>query len=195
MKFDEKGLIPAIIQDDLTGKVLMLGYMNEVSFEQTKATGLVTFYSRSKQRIWVKGESSKNHLRLVSWSLDCDQDALLIKAIPDGPTCHTGSDTCWKEENKESSLQFLSKLENVIHDRHANPDTASYTTSLFQSGTHKIAQKVGEEAVELVIESLRSDDDLFLGEAADLLFHYLVLLKDRNMSLSQVMNILKSRHK
>ncbi len=195
MKYDEKGLIPAIIQDDQTGKVLMLGYMNEEAFDQTKATGLVTFYSRSKQRIWVKGESSSNYLRLVSWSLDCDEDALLIKANPDGPTCHTGSDTCWKEENKESDLQFLSQLESVIHDRHENPDDESYTTSLFQSGTHKIAQKVGEEAVELVIESLRSDDGLFLGEAADLLFHYLVLLKDRNMDLSQVIDVLKARHK
>lgn len=193
MKYDDKGLIPAIIQDDKTGKVLMLGYMNEEAFSKTKASKLVTFFSRSKQRLWTKGESSKNYLHLVSWSLDCDQDALLIKVNPDGPTCHTGSDTCWKEENQPSKLAFIDKLESVIEDRYQNRTEKSYTSSLFDKGTHKIAQKVGEEAVELVIESMMKNDDLFLGEAADLFYHYLILLRDRKLKLDDVIRVLESR--
>ncbi len=194
MKYDDKGLIPTIIQDDKTGKVLMLGYMNEEAFSKTKATKLVTFYSRSKQRLWTKGESSKNYLHLVSWSLDCDQDALLIKVTPDGPTCHTGSDTCWAEENQLNKLAFIDKLESVIEDRCQNRTEKSYTSSLFDKGTHKIAQKVGEEAVELVIESMMKKDDLFLGEAADLFYHYLILLRDRKFKLEDVVHVLQSRH-
>ena len=193
MKYDDKGLVPAIIQDDKTGKVLMLGYMNEEAFSKTKETKIVTFYSRSKQRLWTKGETSKNYLHLVSWSLDCDQDALLIKANPDGPTCHTGSDTCWKEDNQLGKLEFLEKLESVINDRYDNRSEKSYTSSLFDKGTHKVAQKVGEEAVELVIESMMTNDDLFLGEAADLLYHYLILLRDRDFKLEDVVRILESR--
>ena len=171
----------------------MLGYMNEEAFSKTKETKLVTFYSRSKQRLWTKGETSKNYLHLVSWSLDCDQDALLIKANPDGPTCHTGSDTCWKEDNQLGKLEFLEKLESVINDRYDNRSEKSYTSSLFDKGTHKVAQKVGEEAVELVIESMMTNDDLFLGEAADLLYHYLILLRDRDFKLEDVVRILESR--
>ncbi len=194
MKFDNKGLIPAIIQDHETRKVLMLGYMNLEAFEKTKESGLVTFYSRSKERIWTKGESSENYLHLIEWSLDCDEDTILIKARPDGPTCHTGKDTCWSEENSHNDLGFISKLEKIISDRHDAPTKDSYTSSLFKKGTNKIAQKVGEEAVELVIEAMSDNDELFLGEAADLLFHYLILLKNRKLELSDVINILKERH-
>lgn len=194
MKYDDKGLIPAIIQDDSTGKVLMLGYMNEAAFLKTKETKLVTFYSRSKKRLWTKGESSKNYLHLVDWSLDCDQDALLIKAKPEGPTCHTGSDTCWGVTNKSSNLDFINKLESVIDDRYENRTEKSYTASLFDKGTHKIAQKVGEEAVELVIEALRDNDNLFKDEAADLLFHYLILLRDRNLNFEDIVKVLEDRN-
>lgn len=196
MKYDNNGLIPAIIQDHQTNKVLMLGYMNEEAFSKTKATKLVTFFSRSKHRLWTKGESSNNYLHLISWSLDCDEDTLLIMAKPDGPTCHTGSDTCWGEKNQHDSdgFMFLKELERVIEDRFDNRTGKSYTSSLFEKGTHKIAQKVGEEAVELVIESMMKNDDLFLGEAADLLYHYMILLRDRNVSLSDVVGVLESRH-
>lgn len=194
MRFDSNGLIPAVIQDATTRQVLMLGYMNEEAFEKTLESGLVTFYSRSKERLWTKGESSKNYLHLVSWSLDCDEDTLLIRVMPDGPTCHKGTDTCWSEDNLKHPLSFLSNLEDVINDRHSNPDSKSYTSSLFKEGTHKVAQKVGEEAVELVIEAMKDDDDLFKGEAADLLFHYLILLKDRGMSLKDVVDVLEDRH-
>lgn len=193
MKFDDRGLIPAIIQDDKTGKVLMLGYMNAAAFSKTKESKLVTFYSRSKQRLWTKGESSRNFLHLVSWSLDCDQDALLIKVKPAGPTCHTGSDTCWGEENELGKFDFIDKLESVIDERYNNRNEKSYTASLFDKGTHKIAQKVGEEAVELVIESMMKNDDLFLGEAADLFYHYLILLRDRKLKLDDVIRVLESR--
>ena len=193
MKYDDNGLIPAIIQDDRTGKVLMLGYMNQEAFSKTTESKLVTFFSRSKQRLWTKGESSKNYLRLVSWSLDCDQDALLFKVNPDGPTCHTGSDTCWEEENQLNKLSFIDQLESVIDERQLNRTEKSYTSSLFDKGTHKIAQKVGEEAVELVIESMMENDALFLGEAADLLYHYLILLRDRNMKLEDVVRVLQDR--
>lgn len=187
------GLVPAIIQDHLSNKVLMLGYMNRAALDQTLAEGKVTFFSRSKERLWTKGESSNNFLHLVDISVDCDQDSLLIKARPDGPTCHTGADTCWNEKNV--SNDFLQQLENVIRQRRDQPDDASYTTSLFKRGINKIAQKVGEEAVELVIEAKDNNADLFLNEAADLLFHYLILLSAKGYELGDVVKILESRHK
>ena len=187
------GLVPAIIQDHLSNKVLMLGYMNRAALDQTLAEGKVTFFSRSKERLWTKGESSNNCLHLVHIAVDCDQDSLLIKARPDGPTCHTGADTCWDEKNH--SNDFLQQLENVIRQRRDQPDDNSYTTSLFKRGINKIAQKVGEEAVELVIEAKDNNADLFLNEAADLLFHYLILLSAKGYELGDVVKILESRHK
>jgi phosphoribosyl-AMP cyclohydrolase / phosphoribosyl-ATP pyrophosphohydrolase len=187
------GLVPAIIQDHLSNKVLMLGYMNRAALDQTLAEGKVTFFSRSKERLWTKGESSNNFLHLVDIAVDCDQDSLLIKARPDGPTCHTGADTCWNEKNY--SNDFLQQLENVIRQRRDQPDDNSYTTSLFKRGINKIAQKVGEEAVELVIEAKDNNADLFLNEAADLLFHYLILLSAKGYELGDVVKILESRHK
>ena len=195
MKFNEKGLIPAIVQDESTSKVLMLGYMNQESFDKTIDSGKVTFFSRSKKRLWTKGETSGNYLHLLSWSLDCDQDALLLKVRPEGPTCHKGDDTCWGEKNRKEGLSFIGQLERIISSRKESLSKDSYTSSLFQEGTHKIAQKVGEEAVELVIESMKSDEDLFLGEAADLMYHYLILLQDRGYLLADVAKILESRHK
>ena len=194
MVYNTDGLIPAIIQDEVTNKVLMLGYMNEDAWRISQETGLVTFYSRSKQRLWTKGESSGHHLQLVSWSLDCDKDTLLIKAHPKGPTCHTGADTCWDEKNETAPVYFLQHLEDVITQRKSHPEEGSYTTSLFNKGTHKIAQKVGEEAVELVIDALRDDDEGFLGEAADLIYHLIVLLVDRGMQLADIVTVLKKRH-
>lgn len=187
------GLVPAIIQDHLSNKVLMLGYMNRAALDQTLAEGKVTFFSRSKERLWTKGESSNNFLHLIDIAVDCDQDTLLIKARPDGPTCHTGADTCWNEKNV--SGDFLQQLENVIRQRRDQPDDNSYTTSLFKRGINKIAQKVGEEAVELVIEAKDNNADLFLNEAADLLFHYLILLSAKGYELGDVVKILESRHK
>lgn len=187
------GLVPAIIQDHLSNKVLMLGYMNRAALDQTLAEGKVTFFSRSKERLWTKGESSNNFLHLVDIAVDCDQDTLLIKARPDGPTCHTGADTCWNEKNVSSD--FLQQLENVIRQRRDQPDDNSYTTSLFKRGINKIAQKVGEEAVELVIEAKDNNADLFLNEAADLLFHYLILISAKGYELGDVVKILESRHK
>jgi phosphoribosyl-AMP cyclohydrolase / phosphoribosyl-ATP pyrophosphohydrolase len=187
------GLVPAIIQDHLSNKVLMLGYMNRAALDQTLAEGKVTFFSRSKERLWTKGESSNNFLHLIDITVDCDQDTLLIKARPDGPTCHTGADTCWNEKNV--SNDFLQQLENVIRQRRDQPDDNSYTTSLFKRGINKIAQKVGEEAVELVIEAKDDNADLFLNEASDLLFHYLILLSAKGYELGDVVKILESRHK
>ncbi len=187
------GLVPAIIQDHLSNKVLMQGYMNRAALDQTLAEGKVTFFSRSKERLWTKGESSNNFLHLIDIAVDCDQDSLLIKARPDGPTCHTGADTCWNEKNV--SNDFLQQLENVIRQRRDHPDDTSYTTSLFKRGINKIAQKVGEEAVELVIEAKDNNADLFLNEAADLLFHYLILLSAKGYELGDVVKILESRHK
>lgn len=186
------GLVPAIVQDESTGKVLMLGFMNAEAIEKTKETGLVTFYSRSKQRLWTKGEESGNYLHLKNILLDCDEDTLLIKANPAGPVCHTGADTCWNEKN--SSEPFLFYLEDVITQRRQSVDENSYVKLLFEKGINKIAQKVGEEAVELVIEAKDVNQPLFLGEAADLLFHYLLLLQAKNCSLSDVITVLKSRH-
>jgi phosphoribosyl-ATP pyrophosphohydrolase/phosphoribosyl-AMP cyclohydrolase len=187
------GLVPAIVQDYATEKVLMLGYLNREALDKTLAEGIVTFYSRSKNRLWTKGETSNNFLHLVSIAVDCDQDTLLIKARPDGPTCHTGADTCWNESNK--SIDFLRHLENVIRQRRDQPDESSYTASLFKRGINKIAQKVGEEAVELVIEAKDDNPDLFLNEAADLLFHYLILLSAKEYELGDVVKILEGRHK
>jgi phosphoribosyl-AMP cyclohydrolase / phosphoribosyl-ATP pyrophosphohydrolase len=195
MKFDPTtGLIPAIIQDAVTHKVLMLGYMNQESFEITIKTGKITFWSRSRNEIWTKGETSGNFLHLKSWKVDCDQDTVLIKAIPDGPTCHKGDDTCWKETNCSGSGAFLDYLETIIDERYKDRAEDSYTSSLFNKGTNKIAQKVGEEAIELVIEAKDNDDDLFIGEAADLMFHYLVLLRDRGLGLKDIVALLKKRH-
>ena len=185
------GLIPAIVQDARTRHVLMQGYMNRQALEHTLNSGRVTFFSRSKQRLWTKGETSGNTLDLVSISADCDRDSLLVKAHPNGPTCHTGTDTCWEEANRG---EFLDYLERIIHDRRDNPSEKSYTTSLFQRGINKVAQKVGEEAVELVIEAKDDDRDLFLGEAADLLYHYLVLLAAKGYTLEDVRKVLRRRH-
>lgn len=190
-----QGLVPAIVQDASTGKVLMLGYMNVDAVKKTIETKKVTFYSRSKNRLWMKGEESGNILHLKSIRNDCDSDALLIKADPVGPVCHKGSDTCWKEQNISNDYAFLGLLESVIDSRKSDIESESYTSSLFRKGINKIAQKVGEEAVELVIESKDNDKDLFLGEAADLVFHLLVLLKEKNTSLEEVIQVLKSRHK
>jgi len=197
MKIDfkkfENGLAPAVIQDSRTGKVLMLGYMNDEALAKTEKEKRVTFFSRSKNRLWTKGEESGNYLDVKEILADCDNDAILIKAIPAGPVCHTGADTCWNEKNV--SNDFLAHLESVIQKRKSEPSEKSYTASLFKSGINKVAQKVGEEAVELVIEAKDNNDDLFLNEAADLLFHYLVLLAAKGKTLDDVINILKERHK
>lgn len=186
------GLIPTIIQDSQTQQVLMLGYMNEEALEKTQQENIVTFYSRSKNRLWTKGETSGNFLKVVSIKEDCDQDALLIKVIPNGPTCHNGTTSCFADEPQ---ISFLNELEKVIEERISNPSSESYIASLFQKGLNKIAQKVGEEAVELVIEAKDDNADLFLGEAADLLFHYLVLLKAKGFGLENVETVLKDRMK
>ena len=189
------GLVPAIIQDATTKNVLMLGYMNEEAFNKTQETKLVTFFSRTKKRLWTKGEESGNTLNLVEMKLDCDNDTLLIFVNPKGPTCHKGSDTCWNEENKPN-YSFFSTLESVITERVANKDTQkSYVASLFDKGINKIAQKVGEEAVETVIEAMDNNDELFLYESADLLFHYLMLLQAKGFTLKDIEVELKKRQK
>jgi phosphoribosyl-ATP pyrophosphohydrolase/phosphoribosyl-AMP cyclohydrolase len=189
------GLIPAIIQDSETKSVLMLGYMNAESYQKTLDTKKVTFFSRSKQRLWTKGEESGNFLNLVDIKNDCDNDTLLIQVKPEGPTCHTGSDTCWQEANNQE-YGFLSKLENTIKTRRENADSEkSYVASLFEKGINKIAQKVGEEAVEVVIEAKDNNDHLFLDESADLLFHYLILLQAKGFQLDDVVQVLKGRQK
>ena len=187
-----RDLVPVIVQDHLSNKVLMLGYMNEAALAKTEAEGRVTFYSRSKQRLWTKGESSGHFLEVKEMLIDCDEDTLLIKAAPAGPVCHTGADTCFGETNPGFSL---AKLEAVIRERKENPDSTSYTSSLFEKGINKIAQKLGEEAVELVIESKDDDTSKFIGEAADLLYHYLVLLQARGCTLDDVVNKLAERHR
>ena len=186
------GLAPAIIQDAITNKVLMLGFMSEAALEKTKSIKKVTFFSRSKQRLWTKGEESGNFLDIVEILIDCDMDTILIKANPAGPVCHTGADTCFNEINAADS--FLPGLEKIISSRKNNPVAASYTSSLFAKGINKIAQKVGEEAVELVIESKDNNDELFKNEAADLLFHYLILLQAKGFTLKDVEKILEERH-
>jgi phosphoribosyl-ATP pyrophosphohydrolase/phosphoribosyl-AMP cyclohydrolase len=189
------GLVPAIIQDATTKNVLMLGYMNEEAFNRTQETKLVTFYSRTKKRLWTKGKESGNVLNLVEIKLDCDRDTLLIFVNSKGPTCHKGSDTCWNEENNPT-YGFFSTLETVITERVANKDTQqSYVASLFDKGINKIAQKVGEEAVETVIEAMDNNDELFLYESADLLFHYLMLLQAKGFTLKDIEAELKKRHK
>lgn len=190
--FLKSELVPAIIQDINTSAVLMLGYMNKEALEKTLSSGKVTFYSRSKQRLWTKGEESGNFLHLKSIKLDCDQDTLLIKVIPQGPTCHKGTGTCWGEENRKSTLAYL---EDTIKDRKNNPGDQSYVSSLFKKGINKIAQKVGEEAVEIVIEAKDDNDELFLNEGADLLFHYLILLEAKGYSLSDILKVLDNRVK
>lgn len=189
------GLIPAIIQDAQTKNVLMLGYMNQEAFDKTQETKKVTFFSRSKQRLWVKGEESGNFLNLVAIKNDCDNDTLLISVNPVGATCHTGSDTCWNEENT-SNFGFLSQLESVIEQRRTSSDSSeSYVASLFEKGINKIAQKVGEEAVETVIEAMDNNDELFLYESSDLLFHYLMLLQAKGFTLKDIEAELIKRHK
>ncbi len=188
------GLVPAIIQDAITKNVLMLGYMNEEALQKTRETQKVTFYSRSKQRLWTKGEESGNFLKLVDLKVDCDHDTLLISVHPLGPTCHTGTDTCWGENN-DQTFGFLSKLEEIITSRQENKeDEKSYVASLFRKGINKIAQKVGEEAVETVIEAKDDNDELFLNESADLLFHLLILLKAKGFGLRDVVSVLEKRH-
>jgi len=194
-KKNSDGLVPVIIQDFITRQVLMLGYMNNEAYEKTVETSKVTFFSRTKQRLWTKGEESGNFLNVVSIKNDCDNDTLLIKVKPMGPTCHKGPDTCWNESNKQF-FGFLSELENVIKSRRMNADSEnSYVASLFEKGINKIAQKVGEEAVETVIEAKDDNDDLFLNESADLLFHYLVLLQAKGFSLKDIAKVLEGRQK
>lgn len=186
------GLVPVIIQNANTLQVLMLGYMNQKAFNKTEAENTVTFFSRSKNRLWTKGEESGNFLYVKEIQMDCDNDTLLIKAIPNGPTCHTGSTSCFKEETAKG---FLYELEKIINNRIDNNDQKSYTNKLYRSGINKVAQKVGEEAVELVIEAKDNDDNLFKNEAADLLYHFLILLKHKGFQLEDVENILKNRNK
>ncbi len=189
------GLVPAIIQDANTKHVLMLGYMNEEAYTKTIEIKKVTFYSRSKQRLWTKGEESGNFLELIDVKIDCDNDTLLVYANPKGPTCHTGSDTCWNAKN-EQEYGFITQLEGVIQSRKENlDDSDSYVASLFRKGINKVAQKVGEEAVEVVIEAKDTNDTLFLDESADLLFHYLILLQAKGFKLNDVINVLQERHR
>jgi phosphoribosyl-ATP pyrophosphohydrolase/phosphoribosyl-AMP cyclohydrolase len=190
-KFPDK-LVPVIVQDAQTKTVLMLGYMNDEAYNQTLINEKITFYSRSKQRLWTKGETSGNYLFVKEILLDCDNDCLLIKANPVGPVCHTGADTCFNENNEGN---FLNYLEKIIESRKKTKQEGSYVNNLFEKGINKIAQKVGEEAVELVIESKDDNDDLFVNEAADLLFHYLILLNAKGKSLNDVEEVLKKRHR
>jgi phosphoribosyl-ATP pyrophosphohydrolase/phosphoribosyl-AMP cyclohydrolase len=188
------GLVPAIVQDAATKTVLMLGFMNQAAVDATLASGKVTFYSRSKNRLWTKGEESGNFLNYISMKEDCDQDSLLIQAIPEGTVCHMGTDTCWGEDNN-TSIAFLNKLEQIIAERKNADPSSSYVASLFAKGINKIAQKVGEEAVELVIEAKDNNEQLFLDESADLLFHYLILLQSKGYQLDNVVKVLAQRHK
>ena len=195
MDFEKlNGIIPAIIQDSQTDKVLMLGFMNPEALEKTKKEGKVTFFSRTKQRLWTKGEESGNFLHVEEIREDCDNDTLLVRARPEGPVCHTGSDTCFNEEN-QGGLAFISQLQELIHQRKEEMPENSYTTSLFEAGINKIAQKVGEEAVELVIEAKDTNDDLLLGEAADLVYHLMVLLSARGYGIDHVARLLEQRHR
>ena len=193
-----EGMIPAIIQDAGTDKVLMLGFMNPEALEKTRKEGKVTFYSRTKERLWTKGEESGNFLHVVDILEDCDRDTLLIRANPAGPVCHTGQDTCFNQVNspeKANGIEFLSRLQELIHARRIELPEGSYTTSLFKGGLNKIAQKVGEEAVELLIEAKDNNDSLFLNEAADLLYHLLVLLSAKGKDISDVSAVLEQRHR
>ena len=195
IKYNNEGLVPAIIQDAKTKHVLMLGYMNEEAFQKTVSTKQVTFFSRSKQRLWTKGEESGNFLQLIDIKNDCDNDTLLVQVNPVGPTCHKGSDTCWNESNSQN-FGFLTQLESVIKYRKENAEAEnSYVASLFKKGINKIAQKVGEEAVEVIIEAKDANDHLFLEESADLLFHYLILLQAKGFKLEDIALVLEKRHK
>jgi len=189
------GLVPAIIQDNTTGKVLMLGYMNEEAYNKTVNEGKVTFYSRTRKCLWTKGETSGNFLNVVSMAEDCDHDTLLIKVNPDGPTCHTGADTCWNEENKMNPLLFLSELNDFIEKRHQEMPEGSYTTSLFKDGLNRMAQKVGEEALELVIEACNGTDERMIYEGSDMLYHLIVLLTSKGLRIEQMAEELMVRHK
>ena len=189
---NKDGLVPAIIQDNTTHKVLMLGYLNQESLSLTLSTNVVHFYSRTKQRIWKKGEESGNELKVVSLKEDCDKDTILIKVNPIGPVCHKGDDTCFEDTNV--SDDFISTLEDIIQDRKNNLSDSSYISTLFMKGTNKIAQKVGEEAIEVVIEAKDDNDDLFLNESADLLFHYLILLQEKGYKINDVVNVLNKRN-
>lgn len=186
------GLVPCIVQDHRTKTVLMLGFMNEEAYTKTREEKKITFYSRSKQRLWTKGETSGNYFEVIELLVDCDQDSILARVNPKGPACHTGADTCFNEDNEPS--WSIHTLEAVIHKRKQNPSENSYTNSLLDAGINKVAQKVGEEAVELVIESKDDNKDLFLGEAADLMYHYLVLLTAKGYTLNEVEQVLSSRH-
>ena len=193
--FDKmNGLVPAIIQDERTLKVLMLGFMNEEAYRKTLASGKVTFYSRSRKCLWTKGETSGNFLNVVSVESDCDNDTLLIKAIPDGPVCHTGTDTCWGEDNTANPLTFMSALQDFIEKRHEEMPEGSYTTSLFKDGINRIAQKVGEEALEAVIEAVNGSDDRLVYEASDMFYHLIVLLTDKGIRIERIAEELRSRH-
>lgn len=188
------GLVPAIIQDTDTKTVLMLGYMNKEAYEKTVATGLVTFYSRSRKCLWTKGETSNNFLRLVDIKVDCDNDTLLVKVHPDGPTCHKGTDTCWGEENEKSPLLFLAELSDFIEKRHQEMPEGSYTTSLFRDGLNRMAQKVGEEALELVIEATNGTNDRLIYEGSDMLYHLIVLLTHKGLRIEDMAAELRERH-
>ena len=193
--FDKAGgLVPAIVQDGSTGAVLMLGYMNREAYKQTLETELVTFFSRSRNRIWIKGETSGNHLRLQSIKVDCDGDSLLVRAVPTGPVCHTGADTCWSEDNAATPVAFLTELEDIITRRALASPEESYTRRLLDEGVVKVGQKVGEEAVETVIASLAQSEDRVVDEASDLVYHLLVLLRTRGLTLSDIAHRLKERH-
>ena len=194
VNFDKNGLVPAVVQDEKTKAVLMLGYMNTEAINLTKKNKKVTFYSRSKKRIWMKGEESGNFLEFISMKSDCDNDTLLVRAIPTGNVCHKGDDTCWGEKNFEQ-ISFVTELEEIILNRFNNRNEKSYISSLFSKGINKIAQKFGEEAVELVIESKDDKDELFLNESADVLFHFLILLKAKGFSFSDVIDKLEDRKK
>lgn len=190
----QNGLVPAIIQDSVTLNVLMLGYMNEDAYKKTVSTKKVTFYSRSRKCLWTKGETSGNYLELVSIKTDCDNDTLLIRAIPHGPTCHTGTDTCWGEDNKKNPVLFLTELQDFINKRHEEMPENSYTTSLFKDGTERMAQKVGEEALEAVIEAVKGDNKRLIYESSDMLYHLIVLLTSKGLRIEQVISELAERH-
>lgn len=190
----QNGLVPAIIQDSVTLNVLMLGYMNEEAYKKTVSTKKVTFYSRSRKCLWTKGETSGNYLELVSIKTDCDNDTLLIRAIPHGPTCHTGTDTCWGEDNKKNPVLFLTELQDFINKRHEEMPEKSYTTSLFKDGTERMAQKVGEEALEAVIEAVKGDNKRLIYESSDMLYHLIVLLTSKGLRIEQVISELAERH-
>ena len=192
---NQNGLLPVIVQDAVTKNVLMQAYMNQEAHQKTIDQKRVWFYSRSKNRLWLKGEQSENYLNLVAISYDCDQDSILVKVNPEGPTCHLGTDTCWGESNALSSIDFIKTLENVIEQRISDEQKDSYVSSLVQKGINKVAQKVGEEAVELVIESMDNNEQAFLEESADLLFHYMVLLKAKGYSINDSLAVLEKRHK